>query len=70
MIVDAQPALAILRAAHERGVGLIALTTHGPGGLRRLVLGSVTDKIVRGADGPVLVYRPPDAPSPERDAAQ
>jgi nucleotide-binding universal stress UspA family protein len=37
---------------------LIALATHGRGGMSRLVLGSVADKVVRGAAGPVLVYRP------------
>ena len=37
--------------------GLIALATHGRGGFKRLVLGSVADKVVRGASCPVLVYR-------------
>jgi nucleotide-binding universal stress UspA family protein len=37
---------------------MIALATHGRGGLRRLVLGSVADKLVRGGHLPVLVIRP------------
>jgi nucleotide-binding universal stress UspA family protein len=37
---------------------LIALTTRGRSGLARLLLGSVADKVVRGATVPVLVYRP------------
>jgi len=37
---------------------LIALATHGRGGLKRLLLGSVADKLVRGAASPVLVYLP------------
>ncbi|HTL06386.1 MAG TPA: universal stress protein [Gemmatimonadales bacterium] len=44
--------------AHER-FDLVALTTHGRGGLRRLLLGSVADKVIRGAATPVLVLRPP-----------
>jgi nucleotide-binding universal stress UspA family protein len=46
---------ALLAYARENGVDLIALTTHGRGGITRLVMGSVTDKIVRAADVPVLV---------------
>jgi nucleotide-binding universal stress UspA family protein len=54
--VEDQPALAILREA--AGVDLIALETHGRRGLPRLLLGSVADKVVRGAAVPVLVRRP------------
>ena len=45
-------------AARSPGVGMIALATHGRGGLRRLVLGSVADKLVRTGELPVLVTRP------------
>jgi nucleotide-binding universal stress UspA family protein len=48
----------ILDVARPERVALVALATHGQGGLRRLALGSVADKLVRGADVPVLVYRP------------
>lgn len=59
--VAANPAVEILdEAAHER-VDAIVVTTHGVGGMRRLVLGSVVDKLVRGADVPVLVCRPAPA---------
>ena len=36
----------------------VALETHGRHGLSRLILGSVADKVVRGAHAPVLVHRP------------
>jgi nucleotide-binding universal stress UspA family protein len=39
-------------------IGLIVVATHGLGGLKRLLLGSVADKLVRGANVPVLVVRP------------
>jgi nucleotide-binding universal stress UspA family protein len=45
----------ILELAGDEQVGLVALATHGRGGLRRLTLGSVADKVVRSADRPVLV---------------
>jgi nucleotide-binding universal stress UspA family protein len=48
----------ILDVAHPDRVALVVLATHGRGGLRRLALGSVADKVVRGAEVPVLVYRP------------
>jgi nucleotide-binding universal stress UspA family protein len=51
-------ATAILDYAHAHRVDLIALATHGRGGLQRWLLGSVADKVVRGASVPVLVYRP------------
>ncbi len=49
----------ILDHADESGADLIALASHGHGGFRRAVLGSVADKVVRGADRPVLVARAP-----------
>jgi nucleotide-binding universal stress UspA family protein len=58
-IFGVSPAAFILDEAHRRGVDLIALTTHGSKGLRRMLLGSVTDRIIRGSDIPVLAFRPP-----------
>jgi len=48
----------ILDYASENHADLIALSTHGSSGFRRFVLGSVADKVIRGAHVPVLVYRP------------
>jgi nucleotide-binding universal stress UspA family protein len=36
---------------------VIALTTHGRGGLGRLVFGSVNDEVLRKAPCPVLLVR-------------
>jgi nucleotide-binding universal stress UspA family protein len=49
----------ILGLAESPTVGLIAIATHGRGGIKRLAIGSVADKLVRTAPRPVLVYRPP-----------
>jgi nucleotide-binding universal stress UspA family protein len=52
------PVEALLDLARPERYGAVAIATHGRGGLRRMVLGSVADKLVRGADIPVLVCRP------------
>jgi nucleotide-binding universal stress UspA family protein len=49
---------AILEQAEARSIDVIGLTTHGHRGLTRLLLGSVADKVIRGAPAAVLTYRP------------
>lgn len=58
VVSHVQPATAILDDASAHGVGLIALATQGRGGLKRLLVGSVADKVLRGATTPVLIFRP------------
>ncbi len=58
VVVHAQPARAILDVAREVDADLIALSTHGHGALKRALIGSVADKVIRGAAVPTLVYRP------------
>jgi nucleotide-binding universal stress UspA family protein len=48
----------IKQAEQEGGYGLIAMTTHGRSGLRRLMMGSVTEHILRNTNLPLLVVRP------------
>jgi nucleotide-binding universal stress UspA family protein len=55
--LDMQPAHAILQDVEEKAIDLVALETHGRKGLARMFLGSVADKVVRGARIPVLVHR-------------
>jgi nucleotide-binding universal stress UspA family protein len=57
--LEDHPAAAILREAAPPGIDAVALETHGRRGLSRLFLGSVADKVIRGAPVPVLVHRPP-----------
>ena len=47
----------IVERASELGADLIAMTTHGRGGLGRLVFGSVADAVLRSATCPVLLVR-------------
>ncbi len=55
--IEEQPGVAILDNA-KPPIDMIAIETHGRGGLSRLLLGSVADKVIRGSTLPVLVHRP------------
>ena len=52
----------ILNYLHEHtDVGLVVMATHGRGGVARLMMGSVADKVLRSAPCPVLTVRAPHA---------
>lgn len=51
------PTEMILSVAREESVSLIAMSAHGTGWLRELLLGSTTFTVVRRAENPVLVIR-------------
>ena len=53
------PAEEIVALATEVGADVIVVGTHGRRGVRRLVLGSVAESVVRLADCAVLVVRQP-----------
>ena len=57
-VTDMSVSRAILDEAIRTSAGALAIATHGRGGLKRMVLGSVADEVVRDTDTPVLVYRP------------
>ena len=50
----------ILKTAEEVNADLIAMSTHGRSGLRRIAFGSITDKILHRAPVPVLMVRAPE----------
>jgi nucleotide-binding universal stress UspA family protein len=50
-------ALEIVALAEELGAGLIVMGSRGLGGVRRSLMGSVSDSVVRHAHCPVLVVR-------------
>jgi nucleotide-binding universal stress UspA family protein len=54
------PAVEIIRYAKEHAIDLISIGTHGRGGLKRLLLGSVAESVVRGASCPVLTIHHPE----------
>jgi nucleotide-binding universal stress UspA family protein len=47
----------IVRVAEEIGAGLIVMGSRGLGGMRRALMGSVSDGVMRHAHCPVLVVR-------------
>jgi nucleotide-binding universal stress UspA family protein len=50
-----------------RDIGLALLTSHGTSGLRPFAMGSIADKVVRGADMPTLIIRIKEKPTlPEK----
>jgi nucleotide-binding universal stress UspA family protein len=55
--VEGRPAMEITRYAEENQVDLIVLSTRGESGLSRWLMGSVADRVARGAKVPVLLVR-------------
>ena len=63
-LVDERPAPAILEFARERDVDLIVLSTRVRTATERVLIGSVADKIARGASVPILISGPHAVPGP------
>jgi nucleotide-binding universal stress UspA family protein len=62
------PAEQIVAVARETGADLIAMSTHGRGGLGRLVFGSVAQAVLRHVDIPVFLMRATEAQVAKRVA--
>jgi nucleotide-binding universal stress UspA family protein len=58
----ARPDQGILAVGEDIGTGLIVLGSRGLGGVKRALMGSVSDSVVRHAHCPVLVVRKEDDP--------
>jgi nucleotide-binding universal stress UspA family protein len=58
------PVTQIVQQAQEVGADLIVMGTHGRSGLTRILLGSVTEKVMRRAPCPVLAVRMPVSAPP------
>ncbi len=52
------PAQSIMDFSHKTGTDIIVMTTHGKSGVKRTLLGSVSDEVVRESRLPVLTVRP------------
>jgi nucleotide-binding universal stress UspA family protein len=52
-----RPASEVVRVAQETGCDLIVMGTHGRSGIRRLLMGSVAEKVMRTAPCPVLTVK-------------
>jgi nucleotide-binding universal stress UspA family protein len=62
------PADQLVKFARESGSDLVVVGTHGRRGLRRLVLGSVAERVLRTAPCPVLAVRPTEGRLTEEEA--
>jgi nucleotide-binding universal stress UspA family protein len=58
-LVEGEPVASIIALAKSHDIDLIVMATHGRRGLERLMVGSVTEEVVRRSDVPVLVVRSP-----------
>lgn len=57
LVVEGSPHEVILDTAGEEDCDAIVMGTHGRSGVERFLLGSVTEKVVRHSEIPVLVVR-------------
>jgi nucleotide-binding universal stress UspA family protein len=57
LVQEGAAAEEILRLAEQKAVDLIVMATHGRSGVRRLLLGSVAEKVIRSAPCPVLAVK-------------
>ena len=55
-------AAAVIEAAKLKKADLIVMSTHGRSGLGRLILGSVTESVLRGTTTPICIVRASGAP--------
>ncbi|MDA0770758.1 MAG: hypothetical protein BZY79_06425 [SAR202 cluster bacterium Casp-Chloro-G4] len=54
-LFEGSPHEQIAEYAKQNGVDVIVMSTHGHGGVKRLIVGSTTDRVIRSGDIPVLV---------------
>ena len=63
MVSQGSPHRAILDYIEDQDIDLVVMGTHGRTGLDRYLLGSVTEKVVRLSDAPVMTVRLSDEPN-------
>ncbi len=56
-VASGDPAMEILNAAASPEIDVVVMATHGRKGLKRLVLGSVAERVIRESPRPVLTIR-------------
>lgn len=59
-LVNGSPADEIVRVAEEEQVDMIVIGTHGRTGLKRLLMGSTAEAVMRNAKCPVFVFKAPE----------
>ena len=56
-LIRGEPDKEVVHLSEEIGAGLIIMGSRGLGGIRRALMGSVSDSVVRHAHCPVLIVR-------------
>lgn len=62
-VAEGDVARSITQHAQEMGCDLILLCTHGSGGLKSFVAGSIAQQVIGAGEVPVLIIHPEEAPS-------
>ena len=57
-VVVGDPVDTIIQYAREKDSDLIIMSTHGSKGLEKILLGSVAERVLKGAHCPVLIMNP------------
>lgn len=66
LVVVGTPAQEITQAAITEKVDIIVMATHGQSGWKRFITGSVTERVVRLSDHPVLTIHTPEKEKKEK----
>jgi nucleotide-binding universal stress UspA family protein len=61
LVGEGPVAAAIIDAAEQERIDLIAMATHGRSGMQRVVYGSVAEQVLRSSSRPILLVRAPGA---------
>ena len=56
-LIPGKPFLEIIHYARDQGIDMIVIATHGYGALTSMLIGSVTEKVLRKAPCPVMTIR-------------
>jgi len=57
-VLGGDTARSIIEFGEKENIDLVVMTTHGKSGLKRAVMGSIADAVIRQSGKPVLVVRP------------
>jgi nucleotide-binding universal stress UspA family protein len=57
VVIFGDPGRAIVDYAENSGIDLIAIATHGRGGITRMIFGSVVEYVIRNSKLPILLIR-------------
>jgi len=60
LVPAGHPADTLTRMVQEQGIDLVIIATHGRSGLKRLIIGSVTERLMRTLPCPLLIVRSHD----------